>query len=1160
MKIRACLVALVVAALTFASFVILVAPSAAATRVNAVSPPSTGLASPVPRSPPSSASGASARAALAHGILDRITAAKVPMAAAYLPNLLNRARTVNDVVQPLYGAAPAPMGIGDFGVRNTTGTATGYVLQSSSWQAIVTINASNVLYLDDGSPDYFGIQLNTVMTNTTVAGNSTYRYWIQNVVIYSSATQTLRFIDNIWNFSNPSTAEPATTFFAGNGTPVDPVFYYDVYPNFNLPGLSVPYPFTVHLFENSSLTDQAGNAYSTVRFGYDIVAGSGANVYHGVYDTVLFNSQVTAASNPPKPMFTVNGTGPNPVGLLDDAEVMIGGPGGGSTTTVYAINGTEQLQFFNGATSRYENAQTAWDEGTDTGETVEGLSETYRTAGTVQLSPGPSIPMPFWNATPGGNAGDAVIRGTVTPSNSFSFFNQGSTFSLFQSAWAPTPPSGEYAYHLPPGSYFIVTYASEHAPSAMTTTLAPGANPVDVTLTPDSGFGIYAPLWAWDNAQLANESTSGAGTAAHPYVLDNNEFQPLVPLFGELNDFFFPVFTGIFIDGTTAHVDINQPAPFDLQYPSTYAAALASLGFANTNELGIQVVNTAYVSIWGGSFSGWFTGFASSIPPFAPFANVAFWNVTNSLIADSSFSDQGSALVVALGGNNVIWGNTISTGPQLSADYEFPFELGIQVFEPGDLIYNNKVTTNVPATGFDFNLYSGAFQVNQDDWNLSGAAPASTVRTVNGYGLTGSIVGSAWQCGNSWGNYTAGGPLPYNDPQVVDAPGPVVVPFIETGGDYCPVPLPTFSVTFTESGLASGYWGVALAGTVETAAAGSPIVFQAPDGVWAWNVGALPGRTVTPANGNLTVAGASRSIAVSIGGALAATLNATPTPTDVGLPESFWSTVSGGSGTYTYAWSFGDSASATGATASHAYSAAGSYTVTLWVNDTSGGSVKQQMTLVVNPDPSATASASPTSTDVGKAVAFTAEATGGSGGFAYGWDFGDGSQGIVHAPTHTYTAAGTYTAIVTATDAAGVSVTASVSVTVAAAPTATASASSYNPLTGTSVTFTGASTGGTSPVTYAWSFGDGASSTSQSPAHAFASPGTYTVHFWANDSAGGSATSTLTVVVTGSVVDASTATLTWIVALVAGLAVGVVVGVVLGRRGKGKSGGAPPTG
>jgi PKD repeat protein len=39
----------------------------------------------------------------------------------------------------------------------------------------------------------------------------------------------------------------------------------------------------------------------------------------------------------------------------------------------------------------------------------------------------------------------------------------------------------------------------------------------------------------------------------------------------------------------------------------------------------------------------------------------------------------------------------------------------------------------------------------------------------------------------------------------------------------------------------------------------------------------------------------------------------------------------------TYAWSFGDGAQGTGATVSHTYSAAGSYTATLVVDDGHGG-------------------------------------------------------------------------------------------------------------------------------------------------------------------------------------------------------------------------------
>ncbi len=1160
---------LVVAALTLGSFVVAIAPPAAAQPAAAaatVAFPS-GTAAPQPISPASTASYApGSRAALARDIVRSIQAAKVPTYAAYLPNLLGQFRVANDVVQPFYQAGPAPMGIGDFGVTNTTGTPVGYVQQSRSWQAILTVNSSNVFYLDNGAPDQYGIQLNTVMTNTTVGGNSTFQYWIQNVVFYSTATQTLRFIDNIWNFSNPSTNEPATTFYSYNGTPVDPTYYYDVYPGFAAPGLSVPYPFTIHLYENSSLTTDlvTNHVWPTVRFGYDVTTGAGAHLFSGVYDTVLFNSNSTTADHIPTPMFTVNGTATNPAGLLDDAEVTFGGPGGGSTTTVYAFSGMAQLQYLNKTTGVYTNAQTAWDEGTDTGETVEGLSETYQTAGTVQLSPGPSIPMPFWNATPGGNLGNAVIQGTVTPSTAFSFFNQGGSFNLAQSAWAPVPPSGAYAYHLPPGTYYMLTYASEYDPNLTIPTLTSGANFVNVSMAADPTIGIYTPLWAWDNAQVALLSSSGAGTAASPYVLENNEYLPLVPLFGELNDFFFPVFTGILLYGTTVHVDVNQPAPFNLQYPSVYAAALSHFGFADTNELGLQAVNAQYVSVWGGSFSGWFTGFASSIPPFAAIANVAFWNVTHSLIGDNAFSDQGSALITALGGGNVIWGNTIVPGGQLGPEYEYPFQVGIQVFEAGDLIYNNLVTTNLPAMEIDENLYTGNFQVNLDSWNLAGAEPSHQANVVNGYTLTGSIVGSDWQCGNFWGNYVPGGPLPYNDAGVGYPPSAPIFyfpPLIFEGGDYCPYPLVTQSVTFTETGLTSGGWGVALAGLVHTATAGSPIVFQAPAGAWSWTVGAEQGLTATPASGTAFVTTAPVSIPITFGGALAASLTA-PGAADVGQTVSFAALATGGSGNYAYSWAFGDGATSTATNPTHVYTATGTYTVSLTVADTASDTTTVTAGLIVSTAPSVTASAAPTATDVGRSVTLSATVIGGTLSYTYAWNFGDGSLGTGANPSHTYATAGVYIAHVTATDGAGVAVSGTASVTVNAAPAASASASTSAPTTGASALFTGSATGGTQPFTYAWTFGDGGSSNSQNTSHIYAAAGTYTVHLWANDTVGGSSEYTLTVVVGApavNVVDTGTATLYAVVALVVGLIAGAGVMAVLRRRkNEPKGGGNPP--
>jgi PKD repeat protein len=69
------------------------------------------------------------------------------------------------------------------------------------------------------------------------------------------------------------------------------------------------------------------------------------------------------------------------------------------------------------------------------------------------------------------------------------------------------------------------------------------------------------------------------------------------------------------------------------------------------------------------------------------------------------------------------------------------------------------------------------------------------------------------------------------------------------------------------------------------------------------------------------------------------------------------------------------------------------------------------------------------------------------------------------------------------------------------------------PKAGQAVTFTNASSG--QPAGYLWSFGDGTTSSLKSPAHAFASAGTYTVSLIASNAAGPSTAYTKSVTVTG---------------------------------------------
>ncbi|MCI4323811.1 MAG: PKD domain-containing protein, partial [Thermoplasmata archaeon] len=62
---------------------------------------------------------------------------------------------------------------------------------------------------------------------------------------------------------------------------------------------------------------------------------------------------------------------------------------------------------------------------------------------------------------------------------------------------------------------------------------------------------------------------------------------------------------------------------------------------------------------------------------------------------------------------------------------------------------------------------------------------------------------------------------------------------------------------------------------------------------------------------------------------------------------TFGSSITGGTGALTYEWEFGDGAKGTGTTVDHTYGSAGTYTVSLWVNDSSGGSLQRTLNVTV---------------------------------------------------------------------------------------------------------------------------------------------------------------------------------------------------------------------
>jgi PKD domain len=206
---------------------------------------------------------------------------------------------------------------------------------------------------------------------------------------------------------------------------------------------------------------------------------------------------------------------------------------------------------------------------------------------------------------------------------------------------------------------------------------------------------------------------------------------------------------------------------------------------------------------------------------------------------------------------------------------------------------------------------------------------------------------------------------------------------------------------------------------------------------WGTNAPTGAGTQVT-GSGVTGVNFASRAMFVNPGAATAPPTNAAPTAV-VGAPDcsaglSCTFDASGSSDpdgdTLTYTWTFGDTTTGTGVKPTHAYTSAGSFPVTVTVDDGNGHTDRASTTATPAATPPANhaPTATPTASCGGTLTcSFTAGANDVDGDtLTYDWDFGDRStHGTTATPQHTYAAAdaGAKTVTLVVTDGKGGSVT-----------------------------------------------------------------------------------------------------------------------------------------
>jgi PKD repeat protein len=215
-----------------------------------------------------------------------------------------------------------------------------------------------------------------------------------------------------------------------------------------------------------------------------------------------------------------------------------------------------------------------------------------------------------------------------------------------------------------------------------------------------------------------------------------------------------------------------------------------------------------------------------------------------------------------------------------------------------------------------------------------------------------------------------------------------------------------------------------------------------------------------------------------------------------------------------YHWEFGDGSTGTGVRPAHTYARDGSYPVSLEVTDNMDATNRNIIFVtVLDTSPHAEFFGTPEAGASPLTVTFTDTSNSHDGIAEWYWEFGDGTNSTDAEPTHTYMQEGVYTVSLRTKEADGdqdiETKTNYIIVTTNALPVADAGGP-YTGTEGTLITFDGSrSTDPDGTITaWLWEFGDGETSTEESPTHRYLSASRYTVTLTVTDNMGANDTDT----------------------------------------------------
>ncbi|MBL7764772.1 MAG: PKD domain-containing protein [Chitinophagaceae bacterium] len=240
------------------------------------------------------------------------------------------------------------------------------------------------------------------------------------------------------------------------------------------------------------------------------------------------------------------------------------------------------------------------------------------------------------------------------------------------------------------------------------------------------------------------------------------------------------------------------------------------------------------------------------------------------------------------------------------------------------------------------------------------------------------------------------------------------------------------------------------------------------------------------------------SVYVSNAGGGTSNCNASFISAQSGNTVAFTNTASG-PGTITgYSWNFGDGGTSSLPNPTHTYLNGGSYNVCLTITGISAGLSYTCVWCdsVTISNTGSTCNANYVYTSTGTTFIFNNTSTAPGPITGYSWNFGDGGTSSLANPTHTYSNSGWYQVCLTiwgGTIVGGFQCTYCDSIYVSGGGTTGCNASFLTTVSGSLAAFTNTSTAPGTITSYAWTFGDGGTSSLTSPTHTYATGGSYLV-------------------------------------------------------------------